>query len=486
MISRGQIYVSVLIRFLLFCGLVLTVGGCGVAIRGIQEGAVVVKNSEVFHQGRHGALTSQEKDWAKIAWKYFQNNLSWATGLVNSVDDYPTATMWHVGDGLAALVAARELEIIDDIEFDARLSSLLQFLNTMPLFRGKVPNTAYHTGNGQMIHHDNTPGETGWSAVDLGRALVWLRIVREHYPRFSEYIDRVILRWNFCDVIDSDGALYGATVEGDKVRKYEAGQSGYEKYIALGFQTWGWTTDRASRGKPSDSERIFDVEVLRAANDMREEKGDGKPAPVVTLPYVLDGLEFNWDTVDDSWSLDSMHTDPVRADLAQRIYTVQERRYAQKKIFTARTDHKMSGAPYFVYDSIFAGGYAWNTISDEGKHLPGAALVSSRAGFGMWALWKTNYTDELLPLVSSLFDANKGWLEGRFELTGGYERTVTATTNAIVLESLLYKVMGKLYKLAAKDGYYQVILNDEFTHPGRCLPLDQTRTSKTDGEAANQ
>ena len=180
-----------------------------------------------------------------------------------------------------------------------------------------------------------------------------------------------------------------------------------------------------------------------------------------------------------------MHTDPVRADLAQRIYTVQERRYAQKKIFTARTDHKMSGSPYFVYDSIFAGGYAWNTISDEGKHLPGAALVSSRAGFGMWALWKTNYTDELLPLVSSLFDANKGWLEGRFELTGGYERTVTATTNAIVLESLLYKVMGKLYKLAAKDGYYQVILNDEFTHPGRCLPLDQTRTSKTDGEAAN-
>jgi hypothetical protein len=152
-----------------------------------------------------------------------------------------------------------------------------------------------------------------------------------------------------------------------------------------------------------------------------------------------------------------MHTDPVRADLAQRIYTVQERRYAQKKIFTARTDHKMSGAPYFVYDSIFAGGYAWNTISDE-----------------------------LLPIVSPLFDANKGWLEGRFELTGGYERTVTATTNAVVLETLLYKVMGKLYKLAAKDGYYQVILNDEFTHPGRCLPLDESRKAKTSSGIAEQ
>ena len=111
-------------------------------------------------------------------------------------------------------------------------------------------------------------------------------------------------------------------------------------------------------------------------------------------------------------------------------------------------------------------------MADSGKFTPEAALVSSRAAFGLWALWKTNYTDSLLEVVSALFNPGKGWYEGRFELTGGYEYAVTSTTNAVVLESLLYKVVGKLYRLAAKEGYSQVILKDEFTHPGKCMPLD--------------
>jgi len=460
------------VLFLLLSGLTIACGGCGVAIRGLQEGAILVKNSEVFHQGRHGALTAQEQEWAKTAWKYFENNVGPTTGLANSVDKFPTATMWHAGDYLAAMVAARELNIIQENEFDQRLSTLLHFLNTMPLFRGKVPHKMYHVESGQMVDYGANPGEIGWSAVDLGRLLVWLRIVRERYPRFTEYVDRIVLRWDFCDVIDSEGALYGGVNENGQLQKSEERRSGYQDYIALGFQAWGWSTARASRKEPYDTERIFDIAVLPEGRDPRDRGKSENPPPVVTLPYVLDGLEFNWDTVNDGWSLDSVHSDAERADLAQRIYTVQERRYQQKKIFTARTDHQTSTAPFFVYDTIFAAGYPWNTMADSGKFTPEAALVSSRAAFGLWALWKTNYTDSLLEVVSALFNPGKGWYEGRFELTGGYEYAVTSTTNAVVLESLLYKVVGKLYRLAAKEGYSQVILKDEFTHPGKCMPLD--------------
>ena len=485
MSSLRRRYLYGLILSLLLPGLTITSGGCGVAVRGIRDGAVLIKNSTVFHQGRHGELTAQEQEWAKIAWKYFENNVSPTTGLVNSIDKFPTATMWHVGDYLAALVAARELNIVQETEFYHRLSTVLHFLNTMPLFRGKVPHRSYHTGSGQMVDEGADPGEIGWSAVDLGRMLVWLRIVRERYPRFSEYVDRIVLRWDLCDVIDSDGALYGAVQDNGHLQKYEERRSGYEGYTALGFQAWGWSTERASRKEPYDTERIYDVAVVPEARDPHERGKSGNPPPVVTLPYVLDGLEFNWDLVDDGWSLDSLHTDSARAELAQRIYTVQERRYEQKKIFTARTDHQISRAPYFVYDAIFAAGYPWNTMADSGQFMPDSALVSSRAAFGLWALWKTNYTDSLLPVVSALFDPSRGWFEGRLELTGGYERSVTATTNAVVLEALLYKAIGKLYRLAVKDGYYQVILKDEFTHPGKCLPFDPMLKPELKSEIAH-
>jgi hypothetical protein len=469
-IPHRQLY-GYLLLLIVSC-LIIICAGCGVAVRGLQEGAILVKNSEIFHQGRHGALTAQEQEWAKAAWKYFENNVGPTTGLVNSVDKFPMATMWHVGDYLAAMVAARELNIIQDNEFDQRLSTVLHFLNTMPLYLGKVPHKSYHVEHGQMVDYGANPGEIGWSAVDIGRMLVWLRILRERYPRYAEYIDRAVLRWDFCDVIDGDGALYGGISDNGQLRKYEERRSGYQNYMTLGFQAWGWSTARASRREPYDTERIFDIAVVPEARDPQDRGTSDNPPPVVTLPYVLDGLEFNWDTVTDGWSLDSVHSDTERSDLAQRIYTVQERRYQEKKIFTARTDHQISTAPYFVYDTIFAEGYPWNTMSDSGQFMPQSALVSSRAAFGLWALWKTSYTDSLLEIVSSLFNPGKGWYEGRFELTGGYEYLVTATTNAVVLESLLYKVVGKLYRLAAKDGYYQVIINDEFTHPGKCMPLD--------------
>ena len=123
-------------------------------------------------------------------------------GLTNSVDRYATTTMWHVADALAALVAAHELQLVDRHEFDTRVSKLLHFLNTMPLFGGRLPNTVYNASTGAMVNYGNQPEEVGWSAIDLGRLLIWLRLIAEQYPEFSEYIDKAVLRWNFCEVLD--------------------------------------------------------------------------------------------------------------------------------------------------------------------------------------------------------------------------------------------------------------------------------------------
>ncbi len=79
---------------------------------------------------RISSLTPQEREWAGIAWRYFENNTQPQTGLVNGSDKQPRVTLWQMGDTLIALLAARELGLIQAAEFDARLTRLLGTLNT--------------------------------------------------------------------------------------------------------------------------------------------------------------------------------------------------------------------------------------------------------------------------------------------------------------------------------------------------------------------
>lgn len=61
---------------------------------------------------RISSLTPQEREWAGIAWRYFENNTQPQTGLVNGSDKQPRVTLWQMGDTLIALLAARELGLI--------------------------------------------------------------------------------------------------------------------------------------------------------------------------------------------------------------------------------------------------------------------------------------------------------------------------------------------------------------------------------------
>jgi hypothetical protein len=206
------------------------------------------------------------------------------------------------------------------------------------------------------------------------------------------------------------------------------------------------------------------MEILYDSRDPRQDK---IYAPVVTLPHVLSGMEFNWDEI-----ADQQKTEKVRplAGLAQSVYNVQEARYRKEHILTARTDHPLARAPNFVYDTVFLGGYAWNTITADGTFAPQEALVSTRAAFGMWALFKTDYTQTLLQTVRTLNDPARGWFEGRLERTGGPELTLSSTTNAVVLEALLYRKTGKFFRPPGVSGFYAAAQKAEFSGSQTCLP----------------
>ena len=414
---------------------------CSLMVRGGLFVTNSLRNSGLFYRGRHGPLTENEKQWAKIAWKYFTNNYQPATGMVNSVNNYPYATMGHLAAYLAALVSAYELDIINCNHFCIRLTKLLETLNTMQLFQDKLPNIIYHTETAQPFNFSNQQAEVGWSAIDLGRLLIWLRIIKEYYPNYAETIDKFVLRWDFNDIIDEEGTLYGGQLNNNILIKFQEGRMGWEEYAAKGFQLWGFKTDGASK-REFIVKKVYGLEFPYDARDPRITKTH---VYVTMDSYILDGLEFNWDLALDNDKKDVSHTDTLSADFATRYYYVQHRRFLNTGIATARTAHQLDCQPYYVFDTILADSYTWDTVNENGKNFRDKANISTRAGMGMWILWKTEYTDYLCELITCcLYDQEQGWYEGQYELTGGINKAFTIDTNSMMLEVLFYKVNGKI------------------------------------------
>jgi hypothetical protein len=428
-------------------------------------------------RARRGPLTDKEMAMAKVAWKYFENNTNPKTGLANAVDAYPSTTMWDTASYLAALVSAHQLGIINKNDFDRRMAAILKTFNEMSFFRDELPNKVYHTATAAKVDYTNKPGEIGYSAIDLGRLLIWLKIIKERYPEHGNGIDGFVSRWHFCSVVDSCGTMNGAIIDEKKNTVYlQEGRLGYEEYSAKGFQLWGFSTDLASKPEPYNIAEIYGVQVPYDSRDPRTLKAHNY---VVCESYILDGLEIDWDEASDQKSDDHPHTNGWMADFAQRIYQVQENRYKATGIITARTEHQLDGPPYFVYDTIYSDGYPWNTITDDGTFAPDKAAIALKGAIGLWSLWNTEYTDLVFDATSNLYDPAKGFYEGRYEKSGGVINTFTANNNGIILEALLHKVQGKLLKFSGKESLWDRIIADEFGDKNKCLPQQRQACSRT-------
>jgi len=402
---------------------------------------------------RSGRLSERELDMARTAWRYFERNTQ-DTGLANAVDGYPSTTMWDTAASIAAIVAANELGLIPRQEADQRMARLVDTLGRLELFRGEMPNKVYNTRTLAKANYANQPGEIGFSALDIGRLLTWLRIVKERYPQHADAVDRAVLRWKFDRIVSPEGDLYGASVDPRGRTAYlQEGRLGYEEYAARGFELWGLRTTSAARAEPMATVTLYCVPVPHDGRDPRRWQQNDY---VVAESYVLDGLEFNWDQTLDRDTDDRRHTHPFMADFANRVYQAQENRFQATGILTARSEHQLDDEPHFVYDTVFTNGRAWNTITERGHAVPQFAAVSTKAALGMWALWQSPYTDRLFAATADLREADQGFHEGLLENGKGPIRAFTANNNGIILEALLYKAQGKLLQWGpSRDGLWE-------------------------------
>jgi len=428
--------------------------------------------------GRFGKLTDQEMQMAKNAWVYFENNFQKETCLVNAVNDYPSTTLWDTSSYMAALLSAYEFDIIKKDKFHRRLTCLLETFNKIEFFNDELPNKVYNTKTGAKVDYANQPGEIGFSALDLGRLLIWLKIIKERFPQHGNAIDNFLLRWHWCNMLDDNGTLYGSvkTADGD-ILYVQEGRLGYEEYAAKGFQLWGFNTYRASLPDPYEIIEMFDVKIPYDRRDPRQLAAHNY---VVAESYVLDGIEMNWDLVTDRSSDDLTHTHNWMAKFAQRIYQVQEERYKKTGIITARTEHQLDGPPYFVYDTIYSSGHAWNTITDAGEYVPEFSAIALKGALGLWGLWDTSYTDLLFNTISDLFDPEKGYYEGKYENGKGVIKEHTANNNGIMMSVLLYKKIGKILQFQDHPNLWSTMLGDQFTSNQNCLLQGRTARYQQD------
>jgi len=366
-------------------------------------------------------------DGARIAWTFVENNTRASTGLAGTHDDFQFVTVWDIGSQIGATYSAHELGIIDDASYDSRIRKILATLTTMPLFDGAAFNRFYDSGNGQMVGRDFTPTSTGygWSDTDIGRLLIWLRVLAVNQPQYSAQATAIVNRLDMSRLI-SGGTLQGMNVDpnGNRVGFAETGL-GYEQYAAAGFALW---SHRATNSlNPTANARAVDVLGVTVFVDSRGPR-------LTSEPYMVMGLETGW-------YAQALH------DQAQAILAAQQAHYDNTGIVTMVTEDAMPDPPYyFYYYYVYSNGSAFVVEGpDHGTVVSSPRWVSAKAAFGWRALFPTDYTLTAFNAVQAAAISGDGWGAGVYE--GSLQPTGDASLNtaAIVLESALYHQLGQAF-----------------------------------------
>lgn len=395
----------------------------------------------------NGVSNETEIQVADHAWQYFLVSRHPTTGLFDSVLGYPHATMWDIGSGLAGMVAAEKLALIPRQIFLIQMRQVLASLARMPLYNQELPNREYDIQTLSLLDAHSQPSSrgSGWSAIDLGRLLIWLRIISKWYPELEDPVRKIVDGWNVTRLIKHD-ELHGVLWTGSSEHLRQEGRLGYEQYAATGLGVWGHKLARPFRYSSTASFPIFGVLLL---HDTR------KPAFLTSEAFLLARLELG-------------SIDPLFDQLEREIYEIQRQRWEREGMLTAVSEDAVSVEPWFVYNAISANGEDWVCVSVSGKPYPALKSISTKAAVAWWAIEDDPYSYRLFEAVKDLVDPSSGYYAGVFE-SGGTNQSRNLNTNAIVLEAILYRRLGRrpFLELSASnfdDAKTKTQLNPRSTH----------------------
>ncbi len=364
-------------------------------------------------------LTEEQKQYyvgvARLAWKYFENNYRPTTGFANASPTYFKTTLWDVGGQLLATYAAKELKLISRATYDKRTTTALNTLEKLPLFHGAAYNRLYSTVDGTV----GTDAK-GWSATDLGRFLLTLKIVSLREPKYAAQIERIARRNDFSQIV-IDGYLHGQLMRAGTPWTFQEGRIGYEQYSATGFSLWGVdVTNALDVNKNAEPVTVVGVPLLQ------DKRYDDR---LLSEPFFLLGLEVGLQG-------------PMK-DLAVNLLKAQEERYKTTGQVTIASEDAVSVPPdYFYYYCVLCSRKPFViglVSSHEQQDTP--RWVSTKAAFGWDAIMPSEYTKKAVALVEGSREPN-GWASGVYEKTAVSTKTLDINTATALLEVALYQLRG--------------------------------------------
>ena len=291
----------------------------------------------------------------------------------------------------------------------------------------------------KMVTYANkvTPDGIGVSALDLARLISWLNTLTCKHPKFKHQVDLAVKRWNF-DRLNEDGNLVSLKrdLKTGEIKLFQEGRLGYEQYAGKILERHGLNLPVSStyNNKSRQNIEIYGVSI---ATDNRTPNKFHANNSVVTESYVMDAIENGYDD--------------ENRPLIDNVYQVQKRRWEREGIVTAVSEDNINKKPYFVYNTIFSGGDTWVAKSSRGAILKNHKTVSTKAAFALAALYPDDeYSAVLIDKVKSAYHPDKGWYSGIYENGEGYNTSITANTNGVILSLLLYKKYGSTYSVCDK------------------------------------
>jgi hypothetical protein len=409
---------------------VLAASGCSNGGQQPVPGAVDTAPAMVPPPIAPVVVTPQERqlylDAARTSWNLVNRITEPSTGLARAHARYSYVTLWDIAGVIAANYTARELGFIDDATYDAHIQRILATLSTVDLYDKSAFNRIYDAKTGRMVDNAGKISivGAGWSSVDIGRLLVWLRIVSSKQPKYLPLATQVVRRLNMSKVLD-DGFLRGLQVDPKTGKKttFTEDEIGYQQYALSGFAMWG------ARVNPAGLDVRKNVAAINVLGVRLLISSPGNDR-VMSEPFIMMGMETGFRTADI-------------ARQAVQVLTAQTARYQQTRIVTAVTEDALPDPPYyFYYYSVYHRGNPFVVESLDDKVVERPRWVSSKAAFGWNAVLPNAYTQLVLRTVRPAGTPD-GWGSGVYEDTLQPTGVPSLNTAALIMESALYKTRGR-------------------------------------------
>ncbi len=377
----------------------------------------------VFFQSSR-TLNDKEIFWAKVAWKYFETYEETKTGLVQTVAGYHVATLWDIGTIIAALISARQLNIIGETLFYNRINRILSWLEKMPLYRNELPNHTYRTDTGNFANRRGEEAKEGygWATIDIGRYLIWLKVIATYYPNLKDRVEKIFRRYDFSRAIWGNNMYDSVALKRHRERLIKEDSFVYLGYARIGYILWN------IQGIPKDPLKkrlVFqDTRYGPIPSDKKHHER------LTSDPITLLAMEYGWPSYEWHRLSKGFLNAIVRYSKKRRLPFLPDEESVDRK-------------PWFVYTTLSSHGRPFVCVDIRGVEHPELANLSLKAAFTLSLISKDNYFINLRNRLSDLLKTKSGFWAGQYE-NKKINRVLHLNTNGVILEALWFAKRGNL------------------------------------------